>query len=415
MPDAWPQQRLLESGAAARKVAEPAPYVYKAAWKRMAARSLDAMGQGLFWPCRRNPTPAWQDLKKVAVLRLDHLGDVVHCLPALQLLRAALPKAEITLVVGPWGRGAAELSKAPHKVMVVDAPWFKRPQREAWPWQALDAFAHQLRAGGFDAAFEMRGDLRHHWALWKAGIPFSAGLSVTAGGFLLSRSFERIAGAHEQVQNAATLIRSGLPLTARQGLQDYERLTPYAKLTLPAAAQAEASKLWKQLKLQGKVVAVQAACGTQAKRWPAPRWADLLSSLPRGWHAVLLGSPDEQEEMQALARQCRKAPAMATGRLSLHGLAAFLSRCQAMLSVDSGPAHLGAALGLPVLVLWSGTNVAAQWMPRGPKVRLVSGAATPCSPCELAQCPYDNTCMQRLELAMVKKEMLKLFEAACAF
>jgi ADP-heptose:LPS heptosyltransferase len=66
-------------------------------------------------------------------------------------------------------------------------------------------------------------------------------------------------------------------------------------------------------------------------------------------------------------------------------------------SVDSGPAHLAAAVGTPVLGLYSGTNLASQWGVRGKRSRILR-AATPCSPCELTACPYGNECMRRLSV-----------------
>ena len=64
-----------------------------------------------------------------------------------------------------------------------------------------------------------------------------------------------------------------------------------------------------------------------------------------------------------------------------------------------GPAHLGQALGVPLLCLFSGTNVAAQWAPRGPSVTVLQADGIPCAPCGLADCPIGNACMRALEPA----------------
>jgi ADP-heptose:LPS heptosyltransferase len=165
-------------------VKPPHPYVYKSALKRAAAHVLDAVGDLLMAP----PPEAvdWKAVKKIAVLRLDHLGDVIHCLPALELLRRALPKAQIHLFTGPWGREAARMSGLADKVVVFEAPWFFRPVRVEWPWSSIRELGARLKSGGYDAALEMRGDLRHHLALWLSGIPVRAGHAITAGKFLLT-------------------------------------------------------------------------------------------------------------------------------------------------------------------------------------------------------------------------------------
>ncbi len=63
--------------------------------------------------------------------------------------------------------------------------------------------------------------------------------------------------------------------------------------------------------------------------------------------------------------------------------------------MDSGPSHLAAALGTPVLALFSYANVSDRWIPQGPKVQILK-SPVPCGPCELAVCPYDNECLHRL-------------------
>jgi ADP-heptose:LPS heptosyltransferase len=102
---------------------------------------------------------------------------------------------------------------------------------------------------------------------------------------------------------------------------------------------------------------------------------------------------------------------LATGGLSLEGLAAFLPRCVALASVDSGPAHLATALGVPVLALYSGTNLAAQWGPRGRRVALLR-SDTPCSPCELTDCPFQNACMAGIAVDAARAALGRLLKKA---
>jgi ADP-heptose:LPS heptosyltransferase len=89
-------------------------------------------------------------------------------------------------------------------------------------------------------------------------------------------------------------------------------------------------------------------------------------------------------------------------------LAAFLQRCRLLVSLNSGPAHLAAAMGTPVLSLFSGTDEVGRWAPWGGKVRVIQNSV-PCSPCNLAVCPFDNQCMRLLgleEAAEAMREML---------
>lgn len=381
-------EQSLDPGLALRRGSS---YVYRSALKRAGARALDALGSLAL--TRTRPPIAWASLRSVGVLRLDHLGDLLFLFPALQALRAALPQAQITLYVGPWGADVARLAPGVDTVAVLPAPWFERPQRQAWPLDALATLADAVRAGGHDLVIEPRGELRHLWALWRAGVPLRLGHAVTAGTFFLTHRGAWSPGLHEVDQALSLLAQAGLPEVPPLG-QARPSINPSAK------ARAEAARVARKLGLKPGYVAVQAACGAASKRWMPERWAALLSRLPKGKQAVLLGTAAERAEMLAIAKVATIRPVVAAGLLSLEGLAAFLERAGLLISVDSGPAHLAAAVGTPVLGLYSGTNLVSQWGPRARRARVLK-AATACSPCELNACPYDNECMRRISIDQV--------------
>lgn len=388
----------MPAGAGRLAAPLPAPYVYRSPWKRAAARALDAVGGAL---SLRQPSPDWSSLRRIAVLRLDHMGDLLNALPALRRLRRGLPRASLDLWVGPWGRDLAALFADVDAVRVADADWFRRPARRDWPWRQILGLGRSLRDGAYDAAFELRGELRHHLALRLAKIPVRAGQALTAGGFLLTQRAQWDPRLHERDQALGLLDQVGVPRAA-QGREPY--------LRLPAGAHRRARGLARALGIGPRPLMVQAACGTAAKRWPAAHWAAFFRGLPRGIKPVLLGSGEERAEMRVLARKSGRPVAVAAGRLDLPGLAAFLSLARLLVSVDSGPAHLAALQGVPVLSLFSGTNRAAQWAPKGAGARVLHAKldAFPCSPCELTQCPFENACMAALTPGAVLAETLKM-------
>jgi len=371
----------------------PAPYVYRSALSRVAAGALDAVGDLLLGG--NAVSVDWKKVERVAVLRLDHLGDLLHALPALRRLKRSLPQARLDLWVGPWGLELAGLFADVDQVHVAEADWFKRPGRVGWPWSQIWGLGRALKAKGYGAAFELRGDLRHHLALYRTGIPVRAGQALTAGRSLLTHPAVWHSHLHEQEQNLSLLDQAGVP-AAGQGK------TPY--LRRDAVGEREAARVAASLKLRGRLVMIQAASGTAAKRWPAACWAAVMRGLPKGVTPVLLGAASELAEMQGIARLVKRPVAVASGRLSLRGLAAFLRRADLLLSVDSGPVHLAAVQGVSVLALYSGTNRAEQWAPRGPKVRVLRAAGFPCSPCELSTCPFENACMRAISPASVNSE-----------
>ena len=153
----------------------------------------------------------WAHQDRIAVLRLDHLGDLLHALPALRRLRLVSPRARIDLWVGPWGQELASLFADVDTVRVTPAGWFARPRRQEWPWKQIWSLASGLNKEHYSAAVELRGDLRHHMALRLAGIPVRAGQSLTAGNFLLTHPAVWQPDLHEQEQGLSVLDGAWVP------------------------------------------------------------------------------------------------------------------------------------------------------------------------------------------------------------
>lgn len=371
-------------------VPRPQPYVYRSRLKRGAASAFDAAGS-LLWRPSGLPIP-WEGARRVAVLRLDHMGDVLMALPAVEALRRRLPRARVTLFVAPWGREAATLGGA--EVRVVQAPWFRRPSAGAGQAAAVRALAEALH--GHDVGIDLRGDLRHLVALKRSGIPWRAGLTGTGGRFLLTHPVDHDPALHEMEQNYHVMESTGLKLEHR-----------LPELAVPAAATRSAGQIRAGLKLSGPLVVFQAACGAPSREWLPERWAALIDSLPRPFRAVLLGSREELEGMKALAARCRRKPALATGAMDIPELAAFLKHCRLMVSLNTGPAHLAAAMGTPVLSLFAGTDETGRWAPRGPRVRVLQ-SAVPCAPCNLTHCPFDNECMRLISVEAATRAMKEM-------
>lgn len=393
----------LPPEAARLRVERPAPYVYRSRLKRAAAGALDAAGDAFL--ARRPKAVDWNQVKRAAVLRLDHLGDLVLALPALRRLKSALPHAALDLWVGPWGKDLADLFTDVDAVHVSPAPWFKRPQREAWPLGSIQSLAQGLRAGNYDAAFELRGDLRHHLALWLSGIGVRAGQAVTAGRFLLSHPARWMPGVHEQDQSLSLMDQAGVP-AAGQGSGPY--------LTLSGDARREAAALCRSLKLGASPVLVQAGGGAPSRLWTPESWAAVLQGLPRSVPVALLGSEEERADMRAIADRVKRPVAVAAGRLKMATLAALLGQARLVLSVNSGPAHLAAIQGTPVLAVFSAANEAARWAPRGRRVRVLAARDFPCSPCERTVCPYDNACMRAVSPQSVLLEARRMLKTGRA-
>jgi ADP-heptose:LPS heptosyltransferase len=372
-------------------VKPPGPYAFKSPLKRVLAGFVDALGS-LFFQLPRQPVE-WPLLKRIAVLRLDHLGDVLLTLPALKALRQGAPQARIDFWVGPWGKEVAELSGVADRVVVFDAPWFARPSRGDF-WTGSRGLSRRLKEEGYDAVIDFRGDVRHALASWKAKIPVCIGQAVTGGRFFLTHPAHYDSSLHEVEQNMSLLRQAGLIPPALPSWPDFHTVDGEA---------GEVRKILESLGSGPNIIAVHPLPATPAKRWMAERWGQLMEGLPGDFDLVLIGTEGDRPYLEEIQKGCGRKIHSAAGLMNLKVLAAFLKQCRLFIGVDSGPAHIAAAMGTPVVSLFSGTNRAAQWGPWGSQVKIIQ-KITECSPCERQDCPFENECMRRIETAEVINE-----------
>lgn len=363
------------------------PYAFKSPVKRALAGLLDKLGSGFF----KAPEPPvdWERIRKVAILRLDHLGDVLLALPAVQALEKALPRAQVDFIVGPWAKDIVGIAGLQSSSRIFSASWFSRSVKG----QGVQNLEEMLRQGGYKVGIDLRGDFRHIWAMYRAGIPHRIGPIRTGLGFLLTHPIISPGGIHEIEMNFNCLEQAGLQLPDKP---------PFPRLFIRPEDKEAQQKVRRQLGITRPVVALHATCLASAKRWPTDNWRQLIEELPGNMDVVLIGTGMEKSGMEEIQKGSKRMVFLAAGLLSLPALAAFLKDCKLFIGVDSGPAHIAAAVGTPTLSLYSGTNVASQWAPRGPRVTVLQGK-TPCSPCELADCPIGNECMRLIGVDEVLK------------
>jgi ADP-heptose:LPS heptosyltransferase len=369
------------------------PTAFKSRLKGGIVRGIDALGGLCFAPSAK-PVP-WGTVRRIALLRLDHLGDVLLALPAIQALERALPHVQVDVFIGPWSKGILEIARVRAVSRVLAASWFTREGERGGTWRSLRNLEEALRAGRYDAAIELRGDYRHILAMAKAGIKVRAGLARTGFRFLLTHPLVYRPGLHETQRNLDLLVQAGIGVSSKD---DFPRLYPREE---DDRAQ---DGLREKLGIQREVIALHATCSAASKRWPASNWLRLIEGLPENYDLVLVGSAGEKAQMEEISKGLGRKVHVAAGTLNLTALAAFLRRCRLFIGVDSGPAHIAAAVGTPLVSLYSGTNRMEQWAPRGPRVSVLQ-KWTACSPCELTVCPIGNECMRQISPEEVLKSV----------
>jgi len=341
---------------------------------------------------RRRPGP----IRRILLIKPDHLGDLLLATPALAALRRARPEARIVALVGPWARLMWAHSPDLDGLAELPFPGFERAAprggppfaRLARPYLLLAKYALLLRRERYDAALILRDD---HW--WGAALAALAGIP------------RRVGHAHPL---CAPLLSDALPYAprehvSRQGLAAVERLvgtggpgdrgtgTPPLRFA-PGPADQGWAGAWVAARLAPgeRLVVIHPGTGGPTKHWPEEHWpivADALAEMP-GVRLLLTGGPGEAGLVDRIAAGMRRPPLTLAGQTSVGQLAALLGRAALVLGVDSGPLHIAVSQGAPTIHLF-GPSDYERFGPWGDSARnLVLRAGLFCSPCGVfAACP----------------------------
>jgi lipopolysaccharide heptosyltransferase I len=325
--------------------------------------------------------------RKVLIVRLSALGDVVHVLPALDALRRGLPRAHLAWLVEE--RAASLLAGHPQldRVHVLPRGRFVAEWRARRPLAAagaLGAFFADLRRERFDVAIDFQGNLRSALAALLSGararVGFARGFSKE-GSHLLANV--RVAPPSRRLHK----VEKNLALVRAIGVEtDGAR----ARLAIPDAARRRADAFFAALGPGAPPVALHPGVSKFGafKQWPPERYAAVARALAAhgAGRAIVTWGPGERDLAERVAALAPGAARAAPETGSILELAAIYERCAAVLGCDTGPVHLAAALGVPVVGLYGPKDprVYAPWAGAGPADTIWKQVH--CSPCTLRWC-----------------------------
>ncbi|MBX6753217.1 MAG: glycosyltransferase family 9 protein [Thermorudis peleae] len=350
----------------------------------------------------------WTSVKRLLFVRLDNLGDVLLMTPAFRAVRRALPDAYLALLASPVGAQVGRLNPDLDEVIVYQAPWVD-------PWQQLPhdpererAMIEELRTRRFDAAIiftsERQSPLPAAYLCYLAGIPLRLGATSDGAGSLLTTRHRPPTQRIHEVERALDLVGSVGFATAERSL---------VLQVPPAAHRTVAARLAQVGAASSPLVIVHPGCSMPARTYPASHYVDVIELLLQrypGW-IVITGSDAEQSLVESVYAQLSpgsKARALPwAGLLTFPELCALIARAQLVITNNTGPAHIAAAVGTPVIVIFALTNPPEQWHPWGVPYQLLF-QDVPCRLCYARICPVDHACIRRVAPEQVVESALHM-------
>ena len=311
----------------------------------------------------RAPTiPAPQ---RLVLLRTDRLGDVLLTLPTVHALRRTFPGVRITLVVRPTIRDLLTGHPDVDEVIAYDDKG--KPE---FNWRRTDRLARKLRANRFDVAVVSNPKRELHVAVFLAGIPIRVGYH-RKWPFLLTHTVE---DRHATTPLHQAQLNLGLLEAIRLRLETPSLRIPVSTEELVAAHALLARQ---GLAETARIIGLHPWSSNPAKQWPAEQFRAVAEGLvTRGYRVLLIGGEEERSQADRFLAPLRVPVCDLTGRLHLRQLAAVLVCCRALVTNDSGPMHLAAAVGTPTVALFGHGTAGGprRWGPWGRGHRILHRA-----------------------------------------
>ncbi len=364
-----------------------------------------------------HPTP-----QRILVRGVNWLGDAVMTTPALMRLREKFPAAHITLLTHEKLRDVYLHHPALNETLTFSKD------------DGLFSLARRLRAENFDLALVLPNSPRSAMEVWLARIPRRIGGEWPWRNWFLTETIPTRAGAvkmHKRTEAEVRELISERPST----LNPQPSTAPsthhiHQYLHLVAALGADGSPMPPMLAVTDQeIAAAKKKFGLEnvsapifalnpgaeygpAKRWPVEKFIAAAREIQKrtNCHWLILGGKADVQTAETIASSINYQPSTinnVAGQTSLRELMALLKLSRVLLTNDTGPMHVAAALRTPVVVPFGSTSpeLTGPGMPGDPRHRLLKSDA-PCSPCFLRECPIDFRCMNGISVERVVEAVL---------
>ena len=334
-------------------------------------------------------------LKKILIRGPNWVGDSILAIPAMKAVRARFPDAEITLLVRPWVAGV--FKSAPF----IDHLWSEPRPAGISEWIRITS---SIRKRGFDLALLFPNSFESAAMIFLGRVPQRVGYATDGRRWLLTNSLKPASGKHHQVHYYLALA----------GAVSAEVTQPSISIEANAEEKEQAARL---LVSEGiapgrryLVLNPGAAYGS-AKRWNEEGFAEAGDTLASelDLDVAIVGSEAERSIADSIKARMRSRVAVLSGRTSLETLIGVIAGSSLVLTNDSGPMHVAAALGVPTVAVFGATDdvVTGPWGARAKVVR----EPVECSPCLLRECPIDHRCMTRVSAEAVCRAAREVLHA----
>jgi len=308
--------------------------------------------------------PDFSRAKRVLIIRLSSIGDVMHALPVAAALKDAYPHLELTWIVEDMSEEIVAGANCLKDIIVVPRRRWKKEGRATSPkvWKEYWELIRTIRAHRFDVSIDLQGYAKSAAFALASGAPCRIGWRrLRDGSGLVSRSIPGRAESIHRVDWFLDVVRACIP---GGELQHAIRFPFY----IPNPARIRVSQLLRDAGIVGKYAVINPSVGSANRRWSPEKYGEVAVRIARdlGLSIVLVGSSKDREICQSVLKAATAGLetgsgtptnlADLSGETSIKELAAVLDGCDIHVCGDTGSAHIAAGLGIPVVALYGPTD-----------------------------------------------------------
>jgi lipopolysaccharide heptosyltransferase II len=336
--------------------------------------------------------------KKILLVRLRLIGDVVFTTPVIRALRRHFADAHLAYLVEPLAEPVIRAN--PHLDEIIVAPRRRGAARMADDVRV----AARLRRERFDIAIDLHGGPRGAWFTWASRAPTRIGYATAGRSWMYTDAVPRPAdlGPMHSVLKQWALLQ---PL----GIGPADPMRDAVEMPLDQSARAAVDRWLADAGIRpaDPLVVLHVSAGNPFRRWPAGAFASLVADLARrdpSRRFVLTSGPSDASAAQAIADRAReqlgpRPAAIVHGQFAIDELRALSERAAVYIGGDSGPLHIASTTTTPVVALFGPTLAerSMPWRDRRWFAEAVDAGPLPCRPCRQRTCePGDFRCLTRI-------------------
>lgn len=295
-----------------------------------------------------------QKVKRILIIRMDRIGDVLLSTPTFRAVRRHFPKAQIYLLVRSYTKDLVTGNSDIDQLIIFDdkMPFFKE----------LVKYARDLKKKGFDLAIVLHPSFCSNFLAFASCAEYRIGYDAYGGGFFLTKKI-----ADTKKDKLRHEVEVSLDVVRSIGIDTRDK-----RLVLNVSQEAEefADEFLRKNNIdrEAHLVAIHPGARYKYMRWLEEGFARVSSFLIERYAAkvIIIGESDEQDLGERIASLMNQRPIVIVGETSLVQLISLLKRCRLFIGNSSGPMHIAAALGIPVVAIFGNIHPADHYRHWGP-------------------------------------------------